>query len=177
MARDRSTGEEIFSKSLGFAIALGSLAFGVAAAMMNNERTRQMQEELRQRMDELGRKMEDFSAQAQGAIQDRRPEIEDTIQRSRRAAVDGLEKAKGVVEQGADKAQEYVQRMSQQAQQAAKTSTNGAQGGTSGSSEQGSAQATATKAGQPTKHIGAKGNGEQGKEPISYDETDNPGSY
>lgn len=110
MAGQKSSGEELFSKGLGVAIALGALAVGVAAAMMNNERSRQMREELRGRVDELGRKVEDLSAQADRMMQERRPEIEQTIQRSRRAAVEGLDKVRSVVEQGADKAQEYVQR-------------------------------------------------------------------
>ncbi len=156
MAGQKSTGEEILSRTLGIVIAAGALAVGVAAALMNNERTRQVQEELRARVDELGKQVSDLTTQAQSAILERRPEIEQTIQRSRRAALDGLEKAKSVVEQGADKAQEYVQRAGQPAQDA--------QGGT-------------PDAEQPAHVMGSNGHAPEGHEPLSYDESDEPASY
>ncbi len=122
---EKTTGDGL-SKGLGIAVALGALAVGVATAVMNNDRTRQVRDELKQRVDELGRRVDELtaeaqkratelSAQAQRTIEERRPDIESTIQKSREAVIEGLDKAKTVVEQGAEKAQEYVQRASTQA--------------------------------------------------------------
>lgn len=124
--------DDNLQKALGLAVALGALAVGVAATVANNERTRQLREEMKVRLDDLGRRVDDLSgqaqqrvtdlslqaqsrvsdlsSQAQRTIEERRPEIEQTIQKSREAVLGGLDKARSVVEQGADKAQEYVQR-------------------------------------------------------------------
>ena len=120
MANDNKE-ENIITRGFGFAVALGALAIGVAAAVANNERTKQLRSEVQGRVDELGRRIDDLSAQARQTIEERRPEIEQTIERGRNVAVEGLEKMKGVVgpgvekvrdvvEQGAERAQEMVQR-------------------------------------------------------------------
>src|SRR3954453_2801142 len=97
--------EDPLTRGFTMLVAVGALAFGAVAALMNSERTRQMRRDLEGQINDL-------SAKLDRTLQERRPEIEDAIQKGRRAAVDSLEKAKGVVEQGADKAQEYVQRAS-----------------------------------------------------------------
>src|SRR5438046_47264 len=96
------------TKGLSMAVALGALAFGAAAALLNSERTKQMRQDLE-------RQIQDLSNRLEVALAERRPEIDDAIQKSRKVAVDGLEKFKGVVEQSADKAQEYVHRASSKA--------------------------------------------------------------
>jgi ABC-type transporter Mla subunit MlaD len=96
------------TKGLSIAVALGALAFGAAAAMLNSERTRQLRQDLERQIDDLSNRLE-------RALAERRPDIEEAIQRSRQAAVDGLDKVKGAVEQSADKAQEYVYRASSKA--------------------------------------------------------------
>ncbi|HET9494183.1 MAG TPA: hypothetical protein VFR15_08140, partial [Chloroflexia bacterium] len=108
MSRQRP--EDIVGRGLGFAVALGALALGVAAALMNSERTRQMREELRGRVDDLGKRVDELSAQAGRMIEERRPEIEETIERGRKVVLEGLDKAKSAVDQGAERAQEYVHR-------------------------------------------------------------------
>ena len=108
MAREKSSIEDLLTKGVGVAIAVGALAAGVAAAVANQERARQIRGDVQTQLDELSRRVDDLSAQATRVIQEKRPDIEETIARSRRVVVDGLEKARTVVEQGADKAQEYV---------------------------------------------------------------------
>ena len=126
MARERSSMEDLLAKGVGVAFAVGALAVGVAAAVANQERARQVRADVQTQLDELGRRVDDLSAQASRVLQEKRPEIEDTIAKSRRAVVDGLDKARSVVEQGAERAQVYVQKASQQASSAANqtTSTN-----------------------------------------------------
>ena len=102
--------EDILSRSLGVAVAVGALAVGIAAAAMNSERSRQMREEVKTRLDVLGKRVDDLSAQANRAIDQHRPEIESTIQKGRQAVVEGLDKARTVVEQGAERAHTYVNR-------------------------------------------------------------------
>ena len=97
--------EDPLTRGFTMLVAVGALAFGAVAALMNSERTRQMRQDLEGQINDL-------SGRLDRTLQERRPEIEDAIQKGRRAAVDSLEKAKGVVEQGADKAHEYVQRAS-----------------------------------------------------------------
>lgn len=123
---EKTSGKDGLSKGLSVAVALGALAVGVATAVVNNGRTKQVREDLRQRLDELGKRVDeltaeaqkrasDLSTQAQRTLEERRPEIESTIQKGREAVIEGLDKAKTAVEQGAEKAQEYVQRASAQA--------------------------------------------------------------
>jgi ABC-type transporter Mla subunit MlaD len=119
MAGQKSSGEDLFAKGVGVAIAVGALAAGLAAALMNQERARQIRADVQTQLDELGRRVDDLSAQAARVVQEKRPDIENTISKSRQAVVDGLEKARTVVEQGAEKAQEYVHKASQQASSAA----------------------------------------------------------
>jgi hypothetical protein len=87
------------------AVALGALAFGAAAAMLNSERMKEMRRDLERQIDDLSNRLE-------RSLAERRPDIEEAIQRSRQAAVDGLDRVKVAVEQGADKAQEYVYKAS-----------------------------------------------------------------
>jgi ElaB/YqjD/DUF883 family membrane-anchored ribosome-binding protein len=114
MAGQRSSGEDLFAKGLGVAVAVGALAVGVVAALMNQERARQIRADVQGQLDELGKRVDDLSSQAARVVQERRPDIENTISRSRQAVVDGLDKARNVVEQGAEKAQEYVHKAAQQ---------------------------------------------------------------
>jgi len=93
------------TRGLGVAIAVGALAAGAVAAFLNNERARQMR-------DDLQRQINDLSGRLDHELEARRPEIEGAIQRGRQAAVEGLDRMKGVVEQSADKAQDYVQKAS-----------------------------------------------------------------
>jgi ElaB/YqjD/DUF883 family membrane-anchored ribosome-binding protein len=104
----------LFAKGLGVAVAVGALAVGVVAALMNQERARQIRADVQGQLDELGKRVDDLSSQAARVVQERRPDIENTISRSRQAVVDGLDKARNVVEQGAEKAQEYVHKAAQQ---------------------------------------------------------------
>ena len=122
MAEEKKTSfEDLFGKSIGLAIALGALAVGVAAAALNNERARQMRQEVQGRLDDLGKRVDELSAQATRALEERRPEIEETIQKGRKAVVEGLDKAREMVEQGAERAQGYVHRTTEKAQ----ATTNG----------------------------------------------------
>lgn len=114
MARERSSIEELFTKGVGVAIAVGALAVGVAAAVANQERARQIRADVQSQLDDLSHRVDELSAQATRVIQEKRPDIEETIAKSRRVVVDGLEKARTVVEQGAEKAQEYVHKAAQQ---------------------------------------------------------------
>ena len=57
MSRQRP--EDMVGRGLGVAVALGALALGVAAALMNSERTRQMRDDLRHRVDDLGRRVDE----------------------------------------------------------------------------------------------------------------------
>jgi ElaB/YqjD/DUF883 family membrane-anchored ribosome-binding protein len=119
MAGEKSSSEDLFAKGLGVAFAMGALAVGVAAALMNQERARQIRAEVQSQLDDLGRRVDDLSAQATRMVQEKRPDIENTITKSRQAVVDGLEKARNVVEQGAERAQEYVHKAAQQTSGAA----------------------------------------------------------
>jgi ElaB/YqjD/DUF883 family membrane-anchored ribosome-binding protein len=121
MARERSSLEDLFTKGVGVAIAAGALAVGVAAAVANQERARQIRADVQSQIDDLSRRVDDLSAQATRVIQEKRPDIEETIAKSRRVVVDGLEKARTVVEQGAEKAQEYVHKAAQQSSGSATT--------------------------------------------------------
>ena len=87
MAENKS--DDFIGKGVGMIVALGALALGVAAAVMNNERTRQMRAELKERVDDLGRRVDDLSTQARHRLEERRPDIEELIQRGRHAAVEG----------------------------------------------------------------------------------------
>jgi hypothetical protein len=129
--------------------------------MMNNERSRQMREDLKLRMDDLSKQVENLTAKAEQALEQRRPDIEETIQRGRKVAASGLDKAKSLVDQSAERAQEYVQKMGQQTQDAAEQAGD-------------KVKSAADNAGA-TEFIG--GNGHQGQEPMSYDESNNPSSY
>ncbi|MFL5735703.1 MAG: hypothetical protein ACJ78Q_21300 [Chloroflexia bacterium] len=104
------------TRGLSMAIALGALAFGAAAALLNGERTKQLREDLERQIDDLSNRLE-------RALAERRPDIEEAIQRSRQVAVDGLDKVKGAVEQSADKAQEYVYKASSRTAGATASST------------------------------------------------------
>ncbi len=116
MADEKKTSfEDLFTKSVGIAFALGALAFGVAAAALNNDRARKIREEVQGRMDDLGKRVDELSSQAARALDERKPEIEETIQKGRQAVVDGLDKAREMVEQGAERAQSYVHRASDKA--------------------------------------------------------------
>jgi len=115
MARDRSSVEDLFAKSIGVAFAVGALGLGVAAALMNQERARQVRAEIQVQLDELRQRIDELSAQAAKVIDERRPDFEDTIAKSRQAVVGSLDKARTAVEQGAGKAQDYVQKATQQA--------------------------------------------------------------
>ncbi|MEO5950880.1 MAG: hypothetical protein ABIQ44_00250 [Chloroflexia bacterium] len=116
MADEKKTSiEDLFTKGVGIAFAVGALAFGIAAAALNNERSRQIREEVQGRMDDLGKRVDELSSQAARAIDERKPEIEETIQKSRQAVVDGLDRAKEMVEQGAERAQSYVHRTNDKA--------------------------------------------------------------
>ncbi len=106
MAENKS--DDLVGKGIGLVVAAGALAFGVAAALMNNERSRQMREEFRGRIDDLGRRVDDLSAGARHRLDERRPDIEQGIQRGRQAAVVGLDKVKSAMEQGAEKAKVWV---------------------------------------------------------------------
>lgn len=118
MAEEKKTSfEDLFTKSVGIAFALGALAFGVAAAALNNERARQIREEVEGRLNDLGKRVDDLSAQAARAIDERKPEIEETIQKGRQAVVEGLDRAREMVEQGAERAQSYVHRTSEKVSQ------------------------------------------------------------
>ncbi len=112
---ERRSNDDILAKAFGVAVAVGALAVGVASAVVNGERTRQMREEMRLRVDELGKRVDDLQVQAQRTIEENRPQVESAIERGRQAVVEGFEKARVAVEQTADKAQEYVQRTAQQA--------------------------------------------------------------
>ena len=102
--------EDLFGKGIGIVVALGALAVGVAAAILNNERTQQMRQEVQGRLDDLGKRVDELSAQAARALEERKPDIEETIERSRKAVAEGLDRAREVVEQGAERAQSYVNR-------------------------------------------------------------------
>jgi len=106
MAENKS--DYLILKGLVLIVATGALALGVAAALMNNERSRQMREEFRGRIDDLGRRVDDLSAEARHRLDERRPDIEQGIQRGRQAAVEGLEKVRSAMEQGAEKAKVWV---------------------------------------------------------------------
>jgi ABC-type transporter Mla subunit MlaD len=121
--------EDLLGKSLGVVVAIGALAVGIAAAAMNNERSRQMRDEVKTRLDVLGKRVDDLSAQANRALGEHRPEIEQTIQKGREAVVQGLDKARTVVEQGAERAQTYVNRTADNAG----TYSNGNGGASAGS--------------------------------------------
>jgi ElaB/YqjD/DUF883 family membrane-anchored ribosome-binding protein len=114
MAGQKSSTEDLLGKGLGVAFAVGALAVGVAAALMNQEKARQIRAEVQSQLDDLGRRVDELSAQAARVVQEKRPDIENTITKSRQAVVDGLEKARTVVEQGAERAQEYVHKAAQQ---------------------------------------------------------------
>src|SRR4051812_14470315 len=110
MAREKSSTEELFTKGFGVAVAVGALAVGVAAAVFNQERARQIRADVQTQLDELGRRVDDLTSQATRVMEEKRPDIENTIAKGKQAVVDGLEKARSAVEQSADKAQEYVQK-------------------------------------------------------------------
>ena len=122
MAENKS--DDLIGKGIGMAVALGALALGVATALMNNERSRQMRAELQGRVDDLGRRVDDLSAQARHRLDERRPDIEQGIQRGRQAAVEGLEKVKSVMEQGAEKAKDWVEQGAGRAQDMVQRATN-----------------------------------------------------
>lgn len=115
MANERPTPEDLFAKSVGVAVAVGALAVGVAAAVLNQERARQMRAEVQGQIDELGKRIDDLSSRAARLLEEKRPDIESTLAKSRQAVIDGLERAKGIVEQGAERAQDYVHKASHQA--------------------------------------------------------------
>ncbi len=120
MADGQSRGGDPLTRALGIGIALGALAFGAVAAIMNSERTRQMRDDLERQIQDLNRKLET-------ALAERRPDIEQAIEKSRQVAVQGLDRVKGVVEEGADRAHEYVQRATVTGEQYGEGSTSSAQ--------------------------------------------------
>jgi len=106
-------GGELLGGLLGTPMEVGlflRLAVGVAAAVFNQERARQIRADVQTQLDELGRRVDDLTSQATRVMEEKRPDIENTIAKGKQAVVDGLEKARSAVEQSADKAQEYVQK-------------------------------------------------------------------
>lgn len=186
----KSSTEETLTRALGVMIALGALAVGAAAAVMNNERSKQMRDDMKLRVDELGKRVDDLSSQAKRTLEERRPEIEDTINRSRQAAVEGLEKVKTVVEQGSDKAQEYVQRMSQQGQNGASEAADKAGEAMSDMADEAGANIrkgadevsqqaaeAVNKDDEPTRRIDAESTEGDGQDPLTYNDSNNPAGY